>query len=75
MRTLSTLLIAGLLVASAVSDATAQTSQRRQQGAVRTQPAPNGITDPYGERPYNPDIGIPCSERPFARDCDKRGFW
>ncbi len=64
MRTALRLILAGLLVALAVADALAQT---RGQGRSRTQaPAVSG-GNTYGL----PD----CSQRPFARDCDRRGTW
>ncbi|HWV44393.1 hypothetical protein [Pseudorhodoplanes sp.] len=64
MRIALKLVLAGLLVAGALADAMAQTRKRPQ---ARTQ-APAAST-------INPS-GLPdCSQRPFARDCDRRGTW
>jgi hypothetical protein len=76
MHLLPRLIIAALLVAAAATTATAQ-NQRRTHAPQRVQPVqstPNLATDPYGERPTSPGA-VPCSERPFAQGCDKRGFW
>jgi len=64
MRNVVTLAVAGLVLAVAVADALAQ--QRRTQTRPPAPPA-STVTNPYGL----PD----CSQRPFARDCDRRGTW
>ncbi len=74
MRTISTIALAGLLIVSAAAAASAQVNQRGN-AAARAQTAPNVVSDPYGERPTDPNSTIPCSQRPFAQGCDKRGFW
>ena len=57
--------LAGLLVASMVTGTLAQT---RGTAKKRTQAAPaSSSANPYGLSN--------CSERPFARDCDRRGTW
>ncbi|MGE3988206.1 hypothetical protein [Pseudorhodoplanes sp.] len=73
MRTVLRLTIAGLLIVSALTAATAQVSQRG--GAPRYPGAANIVSDPYGERSRDPNAVAPCSQRPFALGCDKRGFW
>jgi hypothetical protein len=75
MHTSSKLAIAALLIAASAT--TAAQNQRRTQAPLRVQPAqsaPNLTSDPYGERPTSPGA-TPCSQRPFAPGCDKRGFW
>lgn len=63
MRNALRLILAGLLVMWAMADAMAQTRSRAQ---TRSQAA----TPPVGTS------GLPdCSQRPFARDCDRRGTW
>jgi hypothetical protein len=63
MRNALRFTLAGLLVMWAVADAMAQTRGRAQP---RTQVAP----------PSAGTYGLPdCSQRPFARDCDRRGTW
>ena len=63
MRIALKLTLAGLLVTWAVADAMAQTRGRVQP---RSQAAP----------PPTGTYGLPdCSQRPFARDCDRRGTW
>jgi hypothetical protein len=76
MRRISRLAIAALLVASTANAASAQVKGRggAAQGSQRVQSPPNTASDPYGERPRSPGA-TPCSERPFALGCDKRGFW
>jgi hypothetical protein len=76
MRKISTFAVAALVVASMATAASAQVKGRNSaaQGAPRAQSVPNPVSDPYGERPRSPGAE-PCSERPFARGCDKRGFW
>ena len=88
MRSISRLALAALLVASMANVASAQVKKRsgaaqgaqqtqgaqQAHGAQRAQSAPNLASDPYGERPRSPGAA-PCSERPFALGCDKRGFW
>ena len=77
MRNAFTIAIAGALMISAVTAATAQVSgsARAARAQAVPQPPPNVSTDPYGERPTDPNAGVPCSQRPFALGCDKRGFW
>jgi hypothetical protein len=82
MRSISRLAVAALLVASTATAASAQVKSRsgaaqgvqRAEGAQRAQSTPNLPSDPYGERPRSPGAE-PCSQRPFALGCDKRGFW
>ncbi len=82
MRSISKLALAVLLVGSMANAASAQVKKRsgaaqgaqQAQGAQRAQSAPNVASDPYGERPRSPGAA-PCSQRPFALGCDKRGFW
>ena len=64
MRNVVTLAVAGIMLGVAVADAMAQ--QRRTQQTRPPAPA-STVTNPYGL----PD----CSQRPFARDCDRRGTW
>jgi hypothetical protein len=76
MHKLPKLAIAVLLIAATTTVAAAQ-NQRRTPAPHRVQPAqtaPLVSTDPYGERPTSPGA-VPCSQRPFAAGCDKRGFW
>lgn len=76
MRTTARLILAVLLITTTAASAAAQT-QRRNQPHQRVQPAqgsPNLTSDPYGERSTSPGA-VPCSQRPFAPGCDKRGFW
>ena len=60
MRNILRIAIAGMLIVSTVAGATAQV-----RGGANSQRAavgnPNGLAD--------------CSQRPFARDCDRRGTW
>lgn len=59
--------IASLLFASIVTGALAQTrgtTKKRPQAAPPSTAAP---ANPYGLSS--------CSDRPFARDCDRRGTW
>jgi hypothetical protein len=74
---ISRLTLSGLLIAAAVTTASAQVSQRSGPpfGTIRAPAPDNAVSDPYGERPRDPNNPIPCSERPFAVGCDKRGFW
>jgi hypothetical protein len=76
MRRVSSLAIAATLIVSMANAASAQVKSRSgaAQGAPRAQSAPNLVSDPYGERPRSPGAD-PCSQRPFAIGCDKRGFW
>ncbi len=60
--------IAGLLVATVVTGALAQT---RGTAKKRTQAAPPVATS-SSSNPYGLSN---CAERPFARDCDRRGTW
>jgi hypothetical protein len=59
--------VAGLLVASVATGALAQT---RGTASKRSQAAPPAV--PSSGNPYGLSN---CSERPFARDCDRRGTW
>lgn len=68
MRTFLSLTAAALLLASAADFAAAQTrgrsgaqQQQRTQAPVSTPANPYGLSD--------------CANRPFARDCDRRGTW
>jgi hypothetical protein len=75
MRSISRLAVAALLVVATATAASAQAKSRSgAANAPRAQSAPNLTSDPYGERPRSPGA-TPCSERPFAIGCDKRGFW
>lgn len=76
MRSISRLAVATLLVVATATAASAQAKSRSggAANAPRVQSAPNLASDPYGERPRSPGA-TPCSERPFAIGCDKRGFW
>jgi hypothetical protein len=75
MRSISSLAVAALLVVATATAASAQAKSRSgAANAPRAQSAPNLTSDPYGERPRSPGA-TPCSERPFAIGCDKRGFW
>ncbi len=75
MRSISSLAVAALLVVATATAASAQAKSRSgAANAPRAQNAPNLTSDPYGERPRSPGA-TPCSERPFASGCDKRGFW
>ena len=75
MRSISRLAVAALLVVATATAASAQAKSRSgAANAPRAQSAPNLPSDPYGERPRSPGA-TPCSERPFAIGCDKRGFW
>ncbi len=72
---ISSLAVAALLVVATATAASAQAKSRSgAANAPRAQSAPNLTSDPYGERPRSPGA-TPCSERPFAIGCDKRGFW
>ncbi|HWV54518.1 hypothetical protein [Pseudorhodoplanes sp.] len=77
MRNFSRLTIAAALIAATATAAAAQTHGRayNPHAAQRIQVAPDSVSDPYGERPRDPNSTVPCSERPFAQGCDKRGFW
>jgi hypothetical protein len=59
--------IASLLFASIVTGALAQT---RGPAKKRPQAAP-----PATAAPANPYGLSNCAERPFARECDRRGTW
>lgn len=75
MRSISSLAVATLLVVATATAASAQAKSRSgAANAPRAQSAANLTSDPYGERPRSPGA-TPCSERPFAIGCDKRGFW
>ena len=66
MRNLLKLAVAGMLIVSAIAEAAAQTRSgtRPRTQTPTTTPAP---ANPYGLSN--------CAERPFARDCDRRGTW
>lgn len=61
MRSILSVAIAGLMIVAAADIATAQT----RRGKATQQQTQTG----------NPSGLAPCSERPFARDCDRRGTW
>ncbi len=66
MRTILSLGVAGLVIVATVDIAAAQTrgrsgAQQRTQAPVATPPNPYGLSN--------------CAERPFARECDRRGTW
>jgi hypothetical protein len=65
MRNALTIAIAGMLILTPVGAAMAQV--RGGAKPQRSQAAPPPVTNPSGL----PD----CSQRPFARDCDRRGTW
>ncbi len=66
MRNAIRLTLAGLLVMGAMADALAQTRGRVQTRSQVAPPPP----------PSSGTYGLPdCSQRPFARDCDRRGTW
>lgn len=58
---------AGLLVASVVTGAIAQTRGTAKKRPQPAPPAASSTSNPYGLSN--------CAERPFARDCDRRGTW
>ena len=60
--------LAGLLVASVVTGALAQTRGTAKKRPPAAPPATSSA-------PANPYGLSNCSERPFARDCDRRGTW
>jgi hypothetical protein len=61
--------VASVLVASVVTGALAQT---RGTAKKRPKAAPVTIPSSSSANPYGLSN---CSERPFARDCDRRGTW
>jgi hypothetical protein len=67
MRTFLSVAVAGLFLASAMDFAAAQT--RGRQGAQKPRPQAPVST------PANPYGLSSCADRPFARDCDRRGTW
>jgi hypothetical protein len=67
MRTFLSIAIAGLFLVSALDLAAAQTRGRPAVQQPRTQAPTSTPTNPYGLSN--------CAERPFARDCDRRGTW
>lgn len=67
MRTSLGIAIAGLFFASAVDFAEAQTRGRSGGQQQRTQVPVSTPANPYGLSN--------CADRPFARDCDRRGTW
>ncbi len=62
MRSILIIVAASVLVVSAAASATAQV-----RGSANSQRAASPATNPYGLSD--------CSQRPFARDCDRRGTW
>lgn len=62
MRIILKLAVAAVAVVTALDAADAQT--RRSGAAAKPQ-----------TQTQNPSGLPPCSERPFARDCDRRGTW
>lgn len=65
MRTMLTLAVVGLAITATIDISAAQT---RRGDAATQQTRPQTRTAPAS--------GLaPCSERPFARDCDRRGTW
>jgi hypothetical protein len=58
--------VAGLFVAAVVTGALAQTRGSAKKRSPAAPPATSS-SNPYGL--------ANCSERPFARDCDRRGTW
>ena len=65
MRNALRLVLAVLLLAAAVTDAMAQA-----KGRTKPQRAP------AAQPPAGNSYGLPdCSQRPFARECDRRGTW
>jgi hypothetical protein len=68
MRTILRFAVAGLVVAMAIDDAVAQTRRGTAAQQQRTrQPPVSTSANPYGLSS--------CADRPFARDCDRRGTW
>jgi hypothetical protein len=67
MRIILSIAVAGLFLASAVDFAAAQTRGRAAAQQQRTQAPVSTPVNPYGLSG--------CAERPFARDCDRRGTW
>jgi hypothetical protein len=59
--------VAGLLAASVVTGALAQTRGTAKKRPQAAPPATSSPANPYGLSN--------CAERPFARDCDRRGTW
>lgn len=59
--------VAGLLAASVVTSALAQT-----RGTAKKRPP---AAPPVTSSPANPYGLSNCADRPFARDCDRRGTW
>lgn len=64
MRNILSIALAGLVIMSAASSAMAQT---RGTASPQRPPSTYAPSNPYGL--------ANCSERPFARDCDRRGTW
>jgi hypothetical protein len=67
MRIALRLTLAGLMILGVLADSMAQTRGRPQP---RSQAAPPATGSYYGTYGLSD-----CSQRPFARDCDKRGTW
>lgn len=59
--------VTGLLAASMVTGALAQTRGTTKKRPQAAPPATSAPANPYGLSN--------CAERPFARDCDRRGTW
>lgn len=66
MRTILAIAAAGLLLFSAAADAAAQ-ARTGSRARTQTAPATSTAGNPYGLSS--------CADRPFARDCDRRGTW
>ena len=81
MRRPFALAIAALLIASGTTGAIAAQRYPNHAGhGYSTYRSGTAPIVPYGARnAYGavaaPTIGGDCSQRPFARDCDKRGPW
>lgn len=81
MRNAFGLALAAVVIASSVTAAMAATRHTNPAGHRYSADRPGTILAvPYGARnAYGavaaPTIGGDCSQRPFARDCDKRGPW
>lgn len=74
------LALAAILIASSTAGAMAATRHANQAGHRYSTYRPGTVpVVPYGARgafgAVAPTIGGDCSQRPFARDCDKRGPW
>jgi hypothetical protein len=73
--------LAALLIASSTAGAMAATRHANPAGHRYSTYRPGTVPIvPYGARNAygavaGPAIGGDCSQRPFARNCDKRGHW